>query len=194
MGIQELSSFLRKCQGWIVGLSFLPISAPALAHVTVTPDQAAAGSYTKLTFRVPHGCDGSPTIRLRVQIPEGATAVKPMVHPLWKIEMVKKPLATPYESHGKMVTETVSEVIWSGGRLPDEYMDEFSISLRLPDQPGKTIPFPVVQECEQGVYRWIQVAQPGEDPHSLPQPAPLLKLTAGPKAQGQGHGHSPSKR
>ncbi|MFS8802932.1 DUF1775 domain-containing protein, partial [Synechococcus sp. R60.2] len=50
-------------------------------------------------------------------------------------------------------------------------------------------PIPVIQECEQGMYRWIQVAQPGEDPKSLPQPAPLLKLTGGDSGHGQGHGH-----
>ncbi|MFS8797749.1 DUF1775 domain-containing protein [Synechococcus sp. R70.1] len=40
-------------------MSFLPLSS-AWAHVTVHPQEAPAGSYTKLTFRVPHGCDGSP--------------------------------------------------------------------------------------------------------------------------------------
>ncbi|MFS8858117.1 YcnI family protein [Synechococcus sp. H55.7] len=169
-----------------LGMSVVPLSS-AWAHVTVHPKEAPAGSVAKLTFRVPHGCDGSPTIRLRVQIPEGATSVKPMVHPLWKIETVKKPLDKPYESHGKMITETVAEVIWSGGSLPDEFMDEFSLSLRLPDRPGETIPIPVIQECEQGMYRWIQVAQPGEDPKNLPEPAPLLKLTD--KGETHGHGH-----
>ncbi|MCF2972084.1 YcnI family protein [Synechococcus sp. Nb3U1] len=171
-----------------LGSALLALS-PASAHVTVNPKEAPAGSYAKLTLRVPHGCEGSPTIRLRVQIPEGATSVKPMVHPLWEIETVKKPLATPYESHGRMITETVAEVIWSGGVLPDEFMDEFSISLKLPDRPGETIPIPVVQECEKGISRWIQVAQPGEDPHDLPEPAPLLKLTSGSESHGHSHGH-----
>ncbi|MGQ9837999.1 MAG: YcnI family copper-binding membrane protein [Cyanobacteriota bacterium] len=167
----------------------MPISAPALAHVTVSPEEAPAGNFAKLTFRVPHGCNGSPTTRLRVQIPEGATSVKPMVHPLWEIETVKKPLETPYESHGRMISETVAEVIWSGGVLPDEFMDEFSISLKLPDRPGETIPIPVVQECEEGIYRWTQVAQPGEDPRDLSEPAPLLKLTGRPEAHRHGHSH-----
>ncbi|MEN9231849.1 MAG: YcnI family protein, partial [Thermostichus sp. DG02_5_bins_236] len=102
----SLESYLSWGKHWglVLGLSFLPISAPALAHVTVNPKEAPAGSYAKLTFRVPHGCNGSPTTRLRIQIPEGATSVKPMVHPLWEIETVKKPLETPFESHGRMVT------------------------------------------------------------------------------------------
>jgi len=186
----SLQSYLTLAKKSLLalGMSFLPLSS-AWAHVTVHPKEAPAGSFAKLTFRVPHGCDGSPTVRLRVQIPEGFVSVKPMVHPLWKIETVKKPLETPYESHGKMITETVAEVIWSGGSLPDEFMDEFSIRAKLPDRPGEVIPIPVIQECEQGMYRWIQVAQPGEDPNSLPEPAPLLKLTGGDSGHGQGHGH-----
>ncbi len=186
MGLQSYLALARKSL-LALGMSFLPLSS-AWAHVTVHPQEAPAGSYTKLTFRVPHGCDGSPTKRLRVQIPEGFVSVKPMVHPLWKIETVKRPLKTPYESHGKMITETVAEVIWSGGSLPDGLMDEFSISAKLPNRPGEVIPIPVIQECEKGMHRWIQVAQPGEDPKSLPEPAPLLKLTGGGGGQGHGHG------
>ncbi len=75
-----------------LGMSVLPLSS-AWAHVTVHPQETPAGSFAKLTFRVPHSCDGSPTIRLRVQIPGGATSVKLMVHPLWKVEDVLLPLA-----------------------------------------------------------------------------------------------------
>jgi uncharacterized protein YcnI len=186
MGLQSYLALARKSL-LALGMSFLPLSS-AWAHVTVHPQEAPAGSYTKLTFRVPHGCDGSPTKRLRVQIPEGFVSVKPMVHPLWNIETVTRPLKTPYESHGKMITETVAEVIWSGGSLPDGLMDEFSISAKLPNRPGEVIPIPVIQECEKGMHRWIQVAQSGEDPKSLPEPAPLLKLTGGGGGQGHGHG------
>ncbi|MEN9204221.1 MAG: YcnI family protein [Thermostichales cyanobacterium DRC_bins_46] len=164
----------------MAGVMLLPMTARA--HVTVSPSEAPANSHTKLSFRVPHGCQGSPTVRLRLQIPEGVTGVKPQVHPLWQIRTTMRPLAQPYQSHGKTISETVAEVIWEGGSLPDNLMDEFHVAVKLPNQPGQMLAFPVVQECEQGIYRWIQVPQAGEDPHSLPEPAPMLKLT-------QGHGH-----
>ncbi len=43
-------------------------------------------------------------------------------------------LTTPSapDSHGAVVADRVSEVIWSGNSLPDEYYDEFGLSLRLP--------------------------------------------------------------
>ena len=48
-------------------------AAPAFAHVTVSPSVATAGSYTVLTVSVPHGCDGSPTTKVSIKIPDGST-------------------------------------------------------------------------------------------------------------------------
>jgi uncharacterized protein YcnI len=53
----------------------------AIAHVTISPASAPAGSYFFSTFTVPHGCDGSPTVTLRIKMPEGITSVKPQVKP-----------------------------------------------------------------------------------------------------------------
>lgn len=68
---------------------------------------------------------------------------------------------------------------WSGGSLPDAYFDEFAIQLKLPDAaPGTIIYFPIVQTCEAGERRWVQVPEPGKD--HLHDPAPALTLTAKP--------------
>ncbi|NJM00111.1 MAG: YcnI family protein [Synechococcaceae cyanobacterium SM2_3_2] len=163
----------------LVGVTL--VSLPSSAHVTVNPREATANSYAKLTFRVPHGCDGSPTTRLRVQFPEGFSSIRPMVHHSWQISIVKAELDEPYMDHGQQITERVSEIIWEapeGAALPDEFMDEFSVSARTPDKPGETVAIPAVQECEDGVSRWIQVAEEGQDPHDLEEPAPLLQLVS----------------
>ena len=68
------------------------------------------GSYYKAVFAVPHGCAGSPTVKLRVQIPEGVIGIKPMPKPGWTIEMVKGANATEYEFHGGKISEGVKEV------------------------------------------------------------------------------------
>jgi uncharacterized protein YcnI len=57
------------------------IASPAAAHVSATPSVAEAGAYTVLTMGVPHGCDGSPTTKLEIQIPEHAAARRPARHP-----------------------------------------------------------------------------------------------------------------
>ena len=44
---------------------------PAGAHVLLDGKEAAVGADYKAVFVVPHGCAGSATVKLRVQIPEG---------------------------------------------------------------------------------------------------------------------------
>jgi uncharacterized protein YcnI len=150
----------------------------ASAHVTLERREAPADSFYKATLRAPHGCKGSPTQRLRVRLPDGVTAVKPQPKQGWKLEITRTKLAKPLDDgHGGKITETVSEVSWSGGRLLDEHFDEFAIMMRLPDAPGTTLYFPVVQECEQGVHRWIEIPEPGKSARDYKEPAPALRLT-----------------
>ena len=42
------------------------------------------------------------------------------------------------------------------GSLPDDQFDEFRMVMKLPDRPGTTLYFPIVQECKDGVHRWIE--------------------------------------
>lgn len=152
------------------------ILSVAKAHVGVNPKTAVAGDYAKLTFMVPHGCDGSPTTKITISIPEGVMAVKPQVNPGWKIAIKKIKLAKPLMSHGKEITEGVSEVSWTGGPLSDEHFDEFGISVKLPDSEGELL-FPVTQKCKKGESEWKD--KPGSEhvKHGHSLPAPVLKLT-----------------
>ena len=109
----------------IVGAAVVLAASAAHAHVTVESKQVAVGSYYKAVFAVPHGCAGSPTVRLRVQIPEGVIGVKPMPKPGWTLETVKGKYAAEYDFHGSKVSEGVKEVVWSGGKLADDNYDEF---------------------------------------------------------------------
>ena len=80
--------------------------------------------------------------------------------------------------HGNKVSEGVKEVVWSGGKLPDHQYDEFVISTFITDgmKPNTTLYFPVVQECEQGVSRWIDIPKEGEGHGHGKSPAPGVKL------------------
>lgn len=147
----------------------------ASAHVTLERGEAPVGSPYKAVFRVPHGCDGSATIAIRVRIPDGVLDVKPMPKPGWTITIVKGKYAKAYNLFHAQVSEGVTEVDWAGGKLPDEYYDEFVFQSFLASdlQPGQMLYFPVVQECEKGVHRWIEIPAAGSD---YPEPAPKLKL------------------
>jgi uncharacterized protein YcnI len=156
----------------------LATALPAAAHITLERTQAPADSYYKAVLRAPHGCKGSPTVRIRVRIPEGVTGVKPQPKPGWKLEITRVKLATPLDDgHGNKIVETVGEVAWSGGPLPDEQFEEFALMTKLPNRPGATLYFPVVQECTQGAHRWIEVPQAGKSSADYQEPAPALQLT-----------------
>lgn len=151
----------------------------AAAHVNVDPGEAVAGSYAVLTFSVPHGCDGSATTEVAIQIPEQTPAVTPTVNPNWDVEKVMAP-----QDDGP---ERVEQVIYTAKTpLPDGVRDTFELSMLMPDSPGETLAFPVVQTCEEGETAWDELAADGEDPHSLDAPAPLVTLAA--PAPGDGHG------
>ena len=66
----------------------------AHAHATLEVQQAPANSYYKVVLRTPHGCSGSPTIAVRLQIPEGVTGAKPQPKWGWELETVTEELAS----------------------------------------------------------------------------------------------------
>ncbi|WP_022723215.1 YcnI family protein [Rhodopseudomonas sp. B29] len=153
---------------------------PAAAHVTIQPKEAVAGNYFQAAFNVPHGCDGSSTVAIRVKIPAGVISVKPQMKPGWTVDIKMRKLEGDLPKlHGKTITETVDEVAWRGGPLPDNLYDSFGLIMKLPDN-AQTLYFPVVQECEKGVSRWIEIPAAGQKSETLHEPAPALRLT--PKA------------
>ena len=149
----------------------------ALAHVTVQPADAPADSYAHLVFTVPHGCSGSATTALRIKLPEGILSAKPQMKPGWNVEIKSRKLEAPVQGpHGKSITDVVDEVAWRGGPLPDNLYDAFGLIVRLPDRAGQDLYFPVVQECERGVERWIEIPSAGQDSEKLRAPAPVVRL------------------
>src|SRR5260370_25497729 len=104
----------------------LAAGSPAFAHVTLETAQAAVGSSYKGVLRVGHGCEGSPTTSIRVRIPDGVIAVKPMPKPGWKLEVVSGKYAKSYEAgHGVTIDQGAKEISWSGGNLPQAFYHEF---------------------------------------------------------------------
>ena len=162
--------------------ALIAVSSPALAHVSFENGQATPNSTYKATLRIPHGCAGKPTLKLRVRIPEGIVAVKPMPKAGWKLETTKGSYVKAYQVHGEAVSEGVTDIVWTGS-LDDGHYDEFVFQARFTDayQPGATVFFPVVQECDGAVEEWTQVPTEGQDPHSLKSPAAGVRIVA---AQG----------
>jgi uncharacterized protein YcnI len=151
----------------------------AQAHVTLEQREAPVAAPYKAVFKVGHGCGASPTVKLRVRIPDGVIAVKPMPKAGWTIATETGKYDKAYSFyHGATLTEGVKEVAWSG-KLDDKFYDEFVLSVFLSDslKAGDVVYFPVVQECETGIHRWIEIPQNAGDGKNLKEPAPGLRLT-----------------
>jgi uncharacterized protein YcnI len=153
--------------------------APASAHVTISPDTTAAGSYAVLTVSVPHGCDGSATTKIAISMPEEIPQVTATRNPYWDLEVESEPLDEPIEdAHGNQITERESVVVYTAKEpLLDPVRDSLELSVQLPHSVGETLAFPVVQTCEEGETSWTEVAEEGQDAEELEHPAPLVTIT-----------------
>ncbi len=155
------------------------LGTSALAHASLEQQEATVGSYYKGVMRIGHGCGDEATLKLRVQIPEGVIAVKPMPKAGWSLETVTGTYANSYDFYGKSLTGGVKEIVWTGV-LADAHYDEFVFRAKLDGSlaPDQTLFFPTVQECATGENAWIELPARGQDPHDLKRPAPGLHLMA----------------
>lgn len=168
-------SFLAATAGLMVFFS-----AAAVAHVSIDNAQTPVGTF-KARFNVPHGCDGAATTDVRITIPEGVIGAKPMPKPGWSLATTRATYAKTYDYfHGMKVSEGVKTVTWSGGNLPNEFIDEFVISLFITKgfKPGDTLYFPVEQVCTKGSLAWTEIPAAGQSSHDLKSPAPTLSIVA----------------
>ena len=160
-------------------IAFLVFANASHAHIVLTDPQAHTGSYYKASLRVGHGCNGSPTTAITVQIPSGFEGAKPQPKSGWTTEVKKAKLDKPYNSHGKRIDEDVVELRWfalsKDNALPDEQFDEFSFMAKLPDQTGP-VWIKVMQSCEKGQNDWSQTPAKGVSAQGLQSPAALLMI------------------
>jgi periplasmic copper chaperone A len=163
-------SSIFKSMLYLLGIA---ISGYASGHASISPTEVPKNSYQKLTFNITHGCGDSPTKEVIIFIPEEFMGAKPLPKYGWSIEIEKKDLEKPYISHGKEVKSDVRKISWKGGKLPNEYADEFSIRVRVIDKSGN-VPVIVHQICEVGKWEWSELPTQGK---KLVSPAPILKIT-----------------
>lgn len=155
-------------------------SAPAFSHMVLETGSAAAGSSYKAVFLVGHGCQGSATTGVAVQVPTGFQGAKPYPKAGWAVSATSAPLAQPYTSHGKQITQDVSVVRWTAASkeaaLPDALVDEFLLRGKLPETSGP-LWFKVLQTCENGHNDWSEIPATGTSTQGLKAPAVLLEVT-----------------
>jgi uncharacterized protein YcnI len=164
--------------GAAAGASVLLLAAPAFAHVTVTPNSAAKGSYSTVEFKVPNEEDNANTVKVEVNFPTDHPLASVQTEPVpgWTATVTKTKLAKPISTDDGQVTEAVTKITWSGGQIKPGEFQRFPVALGpLPTDTG-TLSFKALQTYDNNqVVRWIDTSTPGgaEPAH----PAPTITLT-----------------
>ena len=153
------------------------LAAPAAeAHVTLNPRTVTANAFARLDVRVPNERDRAGTRAVTVTFPDGIYSVSVKRVWGWTAKVHMRRLARPVESEDGQITERVAKVTWrANGRrnwiLPHMF-EEFGLSLRIPNTPGRTLAFPSTQTySNKEVVRWT-------GPAGSATPAPTINVEA----------------
>jgi uncharacterized protein YcnI len=162
----------------------------ASAHVTVHPESYAKGATDGvITFRVPNEEDTASTTKFQVFLPTDHPVLGVLVSPQdgWTPKVTDTKLKRPVKTDDGTITDAVSEITWTGGRIAAGQYEDFNVAFgQLPDDSDQ-LTFKALQTYSDGkTVRWIEAAQSGdEEPEN---PAPVLKLTA----KGAGEDSTPA--
>ncbi len=158
-------------------LPLLLAASAVQAHVTLEVPEAETGKSYKAVLRVGHGCDGSATKQIILTIPDGLRGAKPSPKAGWTLTTTRAPLARPYDSHGKTITDELAEVRWTANSeadyLQDAWYDEFTVRGTVVAEPGD-LWFKLRQACVKGEWNWVEV--PSAATPRPAAPAVLLKV------------------
>ena len=146
-----------------IALVVFVAATPALAHVTVSPEEAARGTTTTFTFSVPNEIDSAKTVKVEIFFPDDAAFD----------EVNAQPVA------GWTAFASKESAVWQGGSISGDDKVEFALTVG-PMPNGDSIVFKALQTYDNGeVVRWIDASPTnGAEPE---HPAPVVTLT-GPAA------------
>ncbi|WP_030314023.1 YcnI family protein [Streptomyces sp. NRRL B-3229] len=164
----------------VAAAALLTAAGVASAHVTVHPDSYAKGATDGvLSFRVPDESDTTSTTKVQLFLPTDHPLLGVLVSPHdgWTATVTDTKLKTPVKTDDGTITDAVSEITWTGGKIAPGHYEDFDVAFgQLPDDTAE-LSFKTLQTYSDGkVVRWIEEAAKGdEEPEN---PAPVLKLTS----------------
>ncbi|MQA24166.1 MAG: DUF1775 domain-containing protein [Micromonosporaceae bacterium] len=183
-----MSRFVRgavaACAAALVGAA--GFAAPAAAHVTVDPQDAAQGGYARVAFRMPNERDNANTVKLEVHMPEDHPIASVLTTPVpgWNVKIAMRKLDEPLDLHGRKIEEVVGTITWTASKgaevKPNEFQ-EFPVSLGPLPEVDQLV-FKTIQTYDNDeVVRWIEEHTEGDEPE---HPAPVLRLVPPPAENG----------
>ena len=145
----------------------------ASAHVTVNPNTAVAGSYTKLTFRVPNESAKASTVKVTVKFPmdHPFASVSLKKEPGWTATVTTSKLSTPIsDDDNASITQAVSSITWTAdanGKIALGEFAEFDVSVG-PVPKVASLSFDTTQTYDDGsVVHWNEpTPASGEEPEN----------------------------
>ncbi|WP_255546346.1 YcnI family protein [Glaciihabitans sp. dw_435] len=170
-------STITKSATAVIAGAFLAIAVPlaASAHVSISPNTAAADSYSVITFKVPNESATTTTTKLEVTLPTDHPflSVSYVPVPGWTTQLVTTKLDTPVKADDDEITEATTKVIWTaaaGSEITAGQLQQFSLSLGpVPDTGSVT--FTADQTYSDGkVVSWSETGDDAENP------APVLYI------------------
>ena len=163
----------------LLATAALALVAPAAAqaHVTLQPNTATAGAYTRLDVRVPNERDDASTNKVEVQFPDGFASASYEPTPGWDVKVTKKTLDKPVQTDDGEITEGVDTITWTAkseaDAIPPGAFEDFGLSVQIPGKAGDKLTFKALQTYTGGeVVRWIGA----EDSDN---PAPVVTVDDG---------------
>ncbi|SCK21744.1 Uncharacterized protein YcnI [Streptomyces sp. WMMB 714] len=163
--------------GALAATSVVLCAGPALAHVSVDPEEAEQGGYSVVNFKVPNERDDAATTKVEVNLPTDhpLASVMPQPVPGWDVKVTKSKLDKPIEMHGEKITEAATKITWSGGKIGKGEFQQFPVSMGELPKDADQVVFKALQTYDDDeVVRWIEEPKEGEpEPEN---PAPVLKL------------------
>ncbi|QNE47172.1 YcnI family protein [Glaciihabitans sp. INWT7] len=164
--------------------ALLALAAPlaASAHVEVTPNTAAAGTYADITFRVPTESATATTTKVEVDIPAATPfpSVSYVAVPGWDTELVTETLPKPVKEDKTTITEAVTKVIWTaqpGSEIKESEIRQFTLSVGAVPDTGKIVLNAVQTYSDGSVVEWTGTGE------SADHPSPVLYVNDKPAAE-----------
>ncbi|SDE58767.1 Uncharacterized protein YcnI [Streptomyces griseoaurantiacus] len=179
------STLRRAGAGAVTALAAAGVLAAAgiaSAHVTVHPDSYAKGATDGvLTFRVPNEEDTASTTEVQVFLPTDHPVLGVLVSPRdgWSAKVTNTKLKTPVKTDDGTITDAVSEITWTGGKIDPGHYEDFDVAFgQLPEDTGQ-LTFKTLQTYSDGkTVRWIEEAAQGdEEPENPAQPSSSPRRT-----------------
>lgn len=159
----------QRLAAWITGTAVGLVPCLAGAHVGVVSGYGLANTTQEISFGVGHGCEGSDTYRVRIEIPAGVTSVRAETSDFGRATVEK---------------DAALNVVAVSWQKPDaDVLDgdtnyyKLVLRLKVPNQPFTTITFPTRQTCRaaDGTLTNVDWVAAVETDGGA-EPAPALKI------------------